>query len=103
MGSEKANIGKVLRIARIANNMTLKQASDASGVSSVYINELECQRKNNVSDEVLKKLVKAYDLTLYDIITLTELYNILTLPEERKFRRVLFNAIVFMEMNTNKK
>ena len=95
------NIGKVLRIARIANDLTLKEAGCRSGVSHIYISELERQVKTNVSVEVLEKLAKAYNLTKEQIISLEEFYNILPIPEERMFRRILLNAAIYMEINAN--
>ena len=93
------NIGKVLRIARIANDLTLQDASHISGVSAVYISELERLKKTNISDAVLEKLANAYNLTKSQIVSLEELYNILPIPEERIFRRILFNAALYMEIN----
>ena len=96
------NIGKVLRIARIANDLTLKEAGSRSGVSYAYISELERQVKTNVSDEILEKLAKAYNLTKSQIITLEESYNILPIPEKRIFSRTLLNVLMYMESNSNK-
>lgn len=97
------NIGKVLRIARIANDMTRLQASNISGVSQIYISELEQQRKTNVSDEILKKLAEAYNLTKSQMVALEGIYTSLDLPEERKFRRVLLDAVLCIEINANNK
>lgn len=96
------NIGKVLRICRLANNLTLMEASSISSVSHIYISELERQKKANVSDEILEKLAKAYDLKISQIIELETFYNNLLVPEERKFRCMLLWAVIFMENNVDK-
>lgn len=98
MGSKKS-IGKVLKIARHATNMTLMEASLVSGVSLPYISDLERQRKSNISVEILEKLAKVYDLQLFQMIELEVYYSNLDLPEERKFRLTLMKALEMMESN----
>lgn len=98
MGSTNS-IGKILKIARHANNISVKEASSVSGVSAIYIRELEVQKKSNVSEEILLKLANAYDLQLFQMIELESYYSKLDLPEKRKFRCTLLKAIEMMESN----
>lgn len=98
MGSTNS-VGKVLRIARHANNISMKAASSASGVSEVYISEIERQKKTKISEEILEKLANAYDLQLTQLIDLEAYYSNLDLPEKRKFRLTFMKALEMMESN----
>ena len=99
MGSTNS-IGEVLRIARKANNFTMEMAANISGVSKIYISELEKKRKSNISQEVLEKLANAYDLHLDQIFELEAFYKSLNdLPVNRKFRKTFLKALQMMEMN----
>ena len=93
------NIGKILAIARHANNMTRVEAQIASGVSLVYIGELENGKKTNVSGEILTKLGKAYDLSLEQIFQLYTYYSETNFTEKRRFRQTLAKALEMMENN----
>ena len=93
------NIGKVLRIARHANNMSMARASHISGVSQPYISELERRKKCNISYEILKKLAKTYGLESYQLLELEGYYSSLDIEEERKFRLTLMKTLEMMESN----
>ena len=95
----RKNIGKVLAIARHANNMTRVEVQITSGVSLVYIGELENEKKTNVSEEILTKLGKVYDLSLEQIYELASFYSCTSLSEKRKFRQTLKKALEMMENN----
>ncbi|MBQ8042979.1 MAG: helix-turn-helix domain-containing protein [Clostridia bacterium] len=96
------NIGKVLKIVRHANNMSLAAASSVSGVSAVYISELETEKKNNVSEEYLKKLAGGYGLQLCQIVELEDYYTSLDVEEKRKFRLTLMKVLEMIENNIDK-
>ena len=53
-------IGEVVRITRIANDMTTKNLSEKSQVSKSYINEIE-KRKENTSNDILNKLSEGFN------------------------------------------
>lgn len=93
------NIGKVLRIARYANNMSLIEASAASTVSNVYIYELESGKKTNVSEEYLTKLATGYGLILEQLVKLEEFYTNFEGNEERKYRRTLIETLKMIDKN----
>ncbi len=93
------NIGKILRIARYANNMSLIEASAASTVSNVYIYELERGKKNNVSEEYLTKLATGYGLILEQLVRLEELYTKFEGNEERKYRLTLIETLKMLDKN----
>lgn len=46
MGEMKGGLGSVLKLLRIANNMTVKDLADKMEVSSTYITEVEANNKN---------------------------------------------------------
>lgn len=100
------NIGKVLKIARIANNMSCKQASEATNVSAIYINELETGKKSHVSEAYLSKLANGYGLILEQLVELEMAYtslekfytNILG-GDKRLYRQVLIRTLDMIETN----
>lgn len=49
-------IGEVLRVSRIASDMTIKEATIKAGLCVSYITELEKQKRKNPSTEYLKKI-----------------------------------------------
>ena len=53
-------IGEVVRVTRIANDMTTKNLSEKSQVSKSYINEIE-KRKENTSNDILNKLSEGFN------------------------------------------
>lgn len=57
-----------LKRYRRKKKWTLREAAEASGVSFVYIRELEEGFKTNPSVAVLDKLAKAYGITLNEAI-----------------------------------
>ena len=93
------NIAKILAIARHANNMTQMESHIISGVSLIYIQELENGKKTNVSGEVLAKLGNTYDLSLEQIFELDIFYSETSLPEKRRFRQTLAKALEMMKSN----
>lgn len=93
------NIGKVLKIVRIANNMSQKQASNATNVSTIYISELETGRKTHVSGAYLVKLARGYGLILEQLIKLEEYYTNLLVDDERKYRLTLIKTLEMLESN----
>ena len=64
-------LGLVLKLTRIANNITTKSVADKSGISSTFICDIENSRKK-VSLENLKAIVKVYDIPLSKILFFEE-------------------------------
>jgi len=95
-------VGEVLKIARLANMMTLKEANENSGVSTIYINELECGRKENISNEYLSKLANAYNLSADQVIELQNYYTSLDVEEKRRKRLTLAKTLEMIEDNLSK-
>lgn len=96
-------VGEVLKIARLANMLTLKEVNENSGVSTIYINELECGRKENISNEYLSKLANAYNLSAEQVIELQNYYTSLEDVEEKRRKRLtLAKALEMIENNLSK-
>ena len=96
-------IGEVLRIARIANDMSITKASEISGVSNPDIVEIE-KGKKNPSDEILEKLCKTYNLYMNQIVKIIDYYNrIYTVDELRKYRMCLSKIIKVIDVNYMRK
>lgn len=53
-------IGEVVKVTRVANDMTTKNLSEKSQVSKSYINEIE-KRKENTSNDILNKLSEGFN------------------------------------------
>lgn len=96
---KKRSIGRVLRIVRYANNMTIAFASRVSSVSVPYLRELESEKKWNVSEEIMTKLCNAYGLKLFQIKELEAYYESLKVEENRKFRLTLMKTLEMIERN----
>ena len=83
-------VGEVLRILRIANDMTIKKAATESQVSAPYITEMEKGKKINPSIDILKKLCLVYDLKVSEFMDLDDYHNsIVGTKEELKIYRMM--------------
>ena len=105
-------IGEVLRISRIANDMTIKEVSEKANVSVSYLSDLEKQRKDNPSIEMLKKICAVYNLKLSQFYMLDDYHNALigvreeleiyrmksneTIPRALRLKRHLIMALSFL-------
>lgn len=96
---QEIKLGKILRIARCANGMTVQEAHIASGVSAVYIGQLERDARTNPQIKILEKFGEAYDLKVRDFFELESYYNSLEGDERPKFRKTLAKALALMEEN----
>lgn len=97
------NIYTVLKIARHANDMSVQTASSISGISAIYISQLEQGRRENISTEYLSRLAKAYNLTISQIEKLADHYENVDGGVERKFRLTLMMILEMIEANYNNK
>ena len=95
------SIYTILKVARHANNMTVQMASSISGLSAVYISQLEQGIRTNISTDSLKKLANAYNLTTSQIEKLADHYENINGGDERKFRLILMMILEMIEDNYN--
>jgi len=92
----------ILKIARNANQMTQEAASAASGVSKIYLAELEVGKKENISAGYLEKLSKAYNISMEQVMHLADYYDQLEEAPDRKYRLTLIEALEIIDSNLNK-
>lgn len=97
--SKIRTIYMILKIARDANRMTVQVASAISGVSSVYLSEIERGVKTNVSSEYLAKLADAYNLSVSQIEELVTFYESVDGDDERKYRLTLMKTLQIIDDN----
>ena len=98
-------VGEVLRISRIANDMSIKEVSKKANISVGYLTDLEKQRRNNPSIEILKKICVVYNLKLSQFYMLDDYHNALigVRKELEIYRLILIEILKIYEKNNNTK
>ena len=92
-------VGKVLRIARIANDMTITDTSKKTGVSKSYITEIE-KGKKHPKYNILMKLLYEYQSDLEEFEKIDKYYDsLLNKKEKLKIYRIILLKIL---QNSNK-
>ncbi len=81
---KKEKYGEVIRIARIANDSSVKELAQAVGKSSATISNLE-HNKSRVPFETFKEIAKALNLRPHQLMELVERYS--ELNEEDRLKR----------------
>ena len=81
---EKERYGEVIRIARIANDLSAKELAQLVGKSATIISNLE-HNKSRVSFDTFKKISKALNLRPHQLMELVEKYS--ELKEEDRLKR----------------
>lgn len=74
MANEKS-ICKVLRLLRIANDLSIKELSDISGISVSYITDIEKGVKSKPSMEIIEKYSKALGISKSTIMFFEEEFS----------------------------
>lgn len=93
-------LGEVLRIARIANDMTITDVSNKTGVSKSYITEIEKGKKNPKTD-ILVRLLQEYQIDLEEFEKINKYHdNQLDKKEKLQIYRIILLKIL---QNSNKK
>ena len=83
-------IGEVLRLVRIANDMSIKYVSKKSNVSVSYLTDLEKNKKNNSQIHTLEKICLAHRINVSDLFELDEYHeSIIGLKEQLKIYQLL--------------
>ncbi len=65
---EEANLGQFLKSLRDRQRMSLRDVEKESGVSNAYIAQLEKGDRPAPSPDILKKLAKAYNVTVRELL-----------------------------------
>ncbi len=71
----KPTISNVLRLLRIANDLSAKELSEKSGISSSYISELENGIRLTPSSDILDKYSKALHISKQTILFFQEEFD----------------------------
>lgn len=61
-------LAKKIRSLRMEREFSLSQLAQRSGVSKAYLSQLEAGTADNPSVEAARKLAKALDVSLYDLL-----------------------------------
>lgn len=97
-------IGEVLRVVRIANDMSIKDVSKNSSVSVSYLTDLEKNKKSNPSISTLEKICVAHNLNVSDLFELDEYHeSIVGLKEKLKIYQLLLIKILELYNTKEKK
>lgn len=87
-------LGEVLRIARIANDMTITDVSTKTGVSISYITEIEKGKKNPKND-ILVRLLQEYQIDLEEFKRIDKYHdNLLNTKEKLQIYRIILLTIL---------
>lgn len=87
-------LGEVLRIARIANDMTITDVSTKTGVSISYITEIEKGKKNPKND-ILVRLLQEYQIDLEEFERIDKYHDsLLNTKEKLKIYRIILLKIL---------
>ena len=65
-------IGNIIKNRRICLNLTQKDLEEGSGVTQSMISKVEAGTAKNVSIDVLRKLAKALNCSVIDLLTDTD-------------------------------
>ena len=99
---KKVTSWNVIKFARIANNFSIANVAKMSGVSSVYINELERGVKTNPSYDIAEKIAESLNLTLYQLVEITNYYHSLQCDDNKKYRLTLTKTLEIINQNLDK-
>ena len=88
-------IGEVLRVVRIANDMSIKEVSEKSNVSVSYLTDLEKNKKINPSIHLLEKICSTHNINVSELFELDEYHEtIIDLKEKLKTYQLLLMRIL---------
>ena len=90
---------RIIRIARIANNLSMSFISKESHVSYIYISQLERGIKINPSIDTISKICTSLNLTTPQLIELGEFYGKLNCCESKKYRLTLMKTLEMISKN----
>lgn len=93
---KKLNYGEVLRILKIANDITTKRIAELADVSSAYISEI-LNNKKIPSFKKLNIITEILNFTLYEYISTVEFYASLN-PEISDLRKYQLTLIRVLEI-----
>ncbi|XZH36947.1 helix-turn-helix domain-containing protein [Clostridium perfringens] len=93
------NIGKKLRELRKDKSLTLRALAKKSGVSQSYISDLENEKNNKPSIDILNKLANALEVSITNFLEV-EIYD--ELPPNNNYRDALIGLTNYINYVTRK-
>lgn len=96
---KKDTLYKVLRIVRIANNVSQAQVASKIKLSKSYFCEIENGKRSASDLEMLEKLAKHYNLKLVQLVQLAEYYDELECDDFKKYRLTLMKTLEMISSN----
>lgn len=97
-------IGDVLRVVRIASDMSIKDVSNKSSVSVSYLTDLEKNKKNNPSIHILEKICLVYGLSVSELFDLDEYHeSVIEFKEQLKIYQFLLMKVLELYDKKEKK
>lgn len=88
-----APICEVLRLLRIANDMSIKELSQKTKISVAYITELERGVKSNPSYDVIKKYSEALGIDMDVIMYFVKEYSKENYNYQKKLLKILSKIV----------
>ena len=97
-------LGEVLRVSRIANDLSIKEVSQRANVSTSSISEIEKEKRINPSSDCIRKICDVYNLTVFDICVLDDYHNSLIGKKEKlEIYKLLLLEVIKIQTKNNKK
>ena len=95
------SLGKKLKDAREHLPMTLRQVEDATGVSNAYLSQLENEKIQKPSANILYKLSTLYGISLNSLLAAAGIIESATDSPETKENEVVNNIAFYSENLSN--
>ncbi len=91
------SLGKKLKDAREHLPMTLRQVEDATGISNAYLSQLENEKIQKPSANILYKLSTLYRINLNSLLAAAGIIESVTESPESKEGQILSNIAFYAE------
>lgn len=89
---DKISIGRVLKIIRIANDLSIVELARKVGVSNTYICELE-KGKKQASQKILDRILAHYNLNKDNLELFVKFYDSINLDDLKKYQLTMLNVL----------
>lgn len=89
MPNEQSTICDVLRLLRVANDLSIKQLSEKTGISVSYITEIEKGLRTKPTIDILDKYSKALNVNKSTIMFFQESFE----KEQYTYQNMLFKIL----------
>lgn len=94
---DKASIGKILRVIRIANDLSKRELAKKAGVSVSYICEIEKGIKNP-SDVIIEKILNYCNISMNEFYDTLNYYERIKIKDKlKKYQSTLLYVLKLIE------